>query len=306
MTDEYLNDPPNNRTSDGGELMSTGHNWGRPKARFTLGVVTAAGVAVGIVGVPGAGTASAHPVSITLNYTCSAFGVSRSVPMEIHADVPDSVAVGRPSPKFAFNATTTVSKEDTHLIHALPGNLKSIEGRVDTNVELRSQEGNFTSPVRFSINKVTIPKSDRAFAVAATGSAPSRTFHKPGKVRIAVGDLNLTLVGKQANGKPLGPVNAACKLDAHQSPVVASFAITGTGTTTGSPASGTSGTGATTGSSSAGTSALSSSHANATVHGTTAMTGQDTKDLTLLAVGTLVAGGGVFLFGSRLKHRRRG
>lgn len=300
--------------------MSTVRCLGRSKARFALGVVAAAGVAVGIVGVPGAGTASAQPVSTTLHYTCSAFGFSRSLPMEIHSDVPDSVAVGKPSPEFAFDATTTVSKDDTHRIHTLLKDLKSIEGTVDANVELRSQQGNFNAPVRFSINKITIPDSDRAFAVTATGTAPSRTFHKPGTVRIAVGDLNLTLVGKQANGKALGRVNPACKLDAHQSPVVASFAITRTGTTPGSPASGTSGTGATTGSpasgpsgtaattgpASVGASTLSPSHADATVHGTMAMTGQDTKDLILLAAGTLVAGGGVFLIGSRLKHRRRG
>jgi hypothetical protein len=300
--------------------MSTMRCLGRPKARFALGVGTAAGVAVGIWGVPGASTASAHPVSITLNYTCSVSGVSRTVPMEIHADVPDSVAVGKPSPEFALDATTTASQDITRAIHTFIGDLKSFEGTVDTNVELRSRQRNFQVPVRFRINKVTIPQSDRAFAVTATGTAPSRTFHKPGTVRIAVGNLNVALVGKKANGKRLGPVNSACKLDAHQSPVVASFAITGTRTTTGSPASsGTSGTGATTGSppsgasgtsattgsASAGASALSPSHADAAVRGTTAMTGQDTKDLILLAVGTLVAGGGVFLFGSRLKHRHR-
>ncbi|MEU1629662.1 DUF6801 domain-containing protein [Streptomyces sp. NPDC020096] len=286
--------------------MSSGDSLGRSKTKFALGVATAAGVAVAIVGVSGVGTASAHPVSITLNYTCSAFGVSRPVPMEIHADVPDSVAVDKPSPTFTFDATTTASKDDTHLIHTFLGDLKSIEGTVDTNVELRSQKGNVNDPVHFGISPVTIPESDRAFAITATGTVPSRTFHKPGNVQIAVGNLTMKLVGKQANGKRLGPVNAACNLDAHQQPVVASFAITGTGTTTGSPASGTSGTSATTGSASAGASAPAPSHADATVKGTTAMTGQDTKGLILLAVGTLVAGGGVFLFGSRLKHRRRG
>jgi Family of unknown function (DUF6801) len=285
--------------------MSNGHSLGKSKARFALGIATAAGVVVGIVGVSGVGTASARSVSSTLNYTCSAFGVSRPFPMQIHADVPDSVAVGKPSPEFAFDATTMASKDDTRLIHTFLGDLKSIEGTVDTNVELRSQEGNVNVPVHFGINPVTIPGSDRAFPVTATGTVSSRTFHKPGNVRIAVGDLVVTLVGKQANGKPLGRVNAVCNLDAHEQPVVASFAITGTGTTTGSPASGTSGTSATTGSASARGSALSPSHADATVQGTIAMTGQDTKDLILLAVGTLVAGGGVFLFGSRLKHRCR-
>lgn len=287
--------------------MGTENSSGRPKARFALGAVTAAGIAVGIVGAPGAGTASARPVSVTLNYTCKVSGIGRTVPMKIHADVPDSGAVGKPSPEFAFDATTTVSKEDTRLIHTFLGDLKSIEGTADTNVELRSQQGTFKVPVRFSINKVTIPESDRAFAVTATGTVPSRTFHKQGTVRIAVGDLNLTLVGKQANGKPVGRVNPACKLDAHQSPVVvASFAIAGTGTTTSPPASGTSGTGATTGSASAGASAVSPSQADVTAQGTMAKTGQDTKGLTLLAAGVLVAGGGVFFFGSRLKRLRRG
>ncbi|MEV4976782.1 DUF6801 domain-containing protein [Streptomyces scopuliridis] len=286
--------------------MGTENSSGRPKARFALGAVAAAGVAVGIVGAPGAGTASASPVSITLNYTCKVSGISRTVPMEIRADVPDSVAVGKPSPEFAFDATTTASKEDARLIHAFLRDLKSIEGTADTKVELRSKQGTFKVPVRFSINKVTIPESDRAFALTAAGTVPSRTFHKQGTVRIAVGDLNLTLVGKQADGKPVGRVNPACKLDADQSPVVASFAIVGSGTTTGPPASSTSGTGATTGSASAGASAVSPSHADAPAQGAMAATGQDTKGLTLLAAGVLVAGGGVFLFGSRLKRRRRG
>ncbi|MFJ2913654.1 DUF6801 domain-containing protein [Streptomyces sp. NPDC087228] len=276
------------------------------KMRVALEVATAAGIVAGVVGGSGAGAAFAHPVSLTLNYTCSVSLFSKSVPMEIHLDIPDSVAVGKPTPEFTLDATTTVSKEETHLIHTSLGGLKSIEGTANANTELRSPEGNFSVPVHFSINKVTIPDSDRAFAITATGTTPSRTFHRPGNVQIAVGDLTLKLVGQKANGRPLGTVNAACKLNAHPHPVVASFKITRTGKTTGSPASGTSGAGATTGSTSAGASALPTSMDNGTARGTTANTGQDTKDLTLLAVGTLVAGGSLFLLSSRPKRRRAG
>ena len=225
--------------------------------------------------------------------------------MEIHSDLPDSVAVGRPSPKVPLDATMMVSKDRTHLIHTLLGGLKSVDGTVDANTEWHSQEGDSSVPVHFDINKVAIPDSDRAFAITAKGTAPSRTFHRTGNVQIAVGDLTFKLVGRKANGRPLGAAHVPCKPATHTPSVVASFEVTGSGKTTAPPTSGTSGAGGTTGSTSAGASARPASTASGAARDTMANTGQDTKDLTLLAVGTLVAGGGLFLHGSRLKRRRR-
>ncbi|MFE7659482.1 DUF6801 domain-containing protein [Streptomyces celluloflavus] len=278
--------------------MNGRRNAARSKTRVVLRVATAAGIIAGAMGVSGAGAAFAHPVSRTLNYTCSAYRLNRTVPMVIHSDIPDSVVAGKSIPKFPLDATTTVSKEDAHLIHIAIGDLKSIEGTVDANAELHSPDGDFNVPVHFNIKKVTLPDSDRAFAVKATGTTPSRTFHKPGNVQIAVGDLTLKLAGQTANGETLGPINVGCKLNAHPRPVVASFKVVGAGKAAGSPASGTSGA------ASAGASALPASMGDGTGRGTIANTGQGTKDLTLLAVGALVAGGGLFLLSSRAKRRR--
>lgn len=285
--------------------MKGGHSTARSKTRVALGAATAAGVVAAVVGFSGADAASAHPVSLALNYTCSVFVFSKPVLMEIHSDLPDSVAVGRSSPESALSATTTVTKDETHMIHSLLGQLKSVEGTVDANTEWHSPEGDLHVPVHFRIKKAAIPESDRAFTLTAKGTAPSRTFHQPGSVHISVGNLTMKLVGHKANGQSLGTVGAACKLDAHPQPVVASFEVTRSGKTTAPPASGTSGAGGTTGSASAGASARPASTADGAARDTMANTGQDTKDLTLLAVGALAAGGGLLLHGSRLKRRRR-
>lgn len=262
--------------------------------------------AVGVAGVSGAGVASAHPVSLTLNYSCSVSLFHTSVPMEFHSDLPDSVAVGRLSPASALDATTTVTKDETHLIRSSLGDLKSFEGTVDADTRWHSPDGDFSVPVHFAVAKVTVPGSDRAFPVKATGTAPSRTFHRPGPVQVAVGKLTLRLAGRKADGRPFGTVTATCKLGTPAQAVVASFAITNAGRTTGPAATGTSGAGSTTGSPSGRTSAPTTSTANGTAPGTLSNTGQDTKDLMLLTVGTLAAGGAFFLHGSRLKRRRSG
>lgn len=279
----------------------------RSKTMTTLGVAAAAGIVAGIVGVSGAGTASARPVSLTLDYTCTVGPwISEKVPMRIHTDIPDSVAAGTSSPQFTLDAATTVSKDETHLIHTYLGSLKSVEGTVDAQTQLHSPDGDFSVPVHFGVHRVTIPGSDRAFDVTATGTAPPHTFHRTGIAQVTVGDLSLKLLGRKANGQTMGPVTLACRLDTHPQPVVASFRVTGTGQTSGSPTPGASGAGVTTGSPSAGASAPPASTGSGTAAGTMANTGQNTRDLILLTVGTLAAGGGLLLAGARLKRRRAG
>ncbi|GAA0345760.1 DUF6801 domain-containing protein [Streptomyces blastmyceticus] len=283
--------------------------------RIALGTAAALGATVGIVGVSGAGTASAQPVSHTLKYTCKVLKIIElPFKAKIDVDIPGSVAVGEPSRKFAIDARTTVDADLTPQLHSI--GVKSVEGRVDAEIGVTAPQGDSHLKVPLGIHKTSVPASG-SFDVKAAGDAPSLTFRQPGKARITVGDITLHVAGRKANGDTLGPLNIRCTLDSNQSNDIGSFEITKPGTGTGSTTSGTSGTsgpsttsGASGTTPSGGTSDAASADGNtappgSTATGSIAATGQDAADLILPAVGTLVAGAAAVFFGLRLKNRRR-
>ncbi|MEU2872163.1 DUF6801 domain-containing protein [Streptomyces olivoreticuli] len=304
--------------------MTSRHRTARPRVRIALGATAALGAAVGIVGVSGAGTASAQPVSLTLKYTCKV-PVIDNLPFraKIDADIPGSVAVGEPSRKFSVDARTTVDTDLTSKLHLI--DVKTVEGSVDAEIGVTAPQDDRHLRVPLSIPKTSVPASG-SFDVKAAGDAPSLTFRQPGNARITVGDITLHVVGRKANGDILGKkLNIQCALDSHQNNGIGSFEITGTGTTTGSTTSGHSGTtpsgttpsgttpsgttpsgttpsgGASDAASAGGNTAPPSS----TATGAIAATGQDAMDLILPTVGTLVAGAAAVCFGLWLKNHRR-
>ncbi|WP_127150119.1 DUF6801 domain-containing protein [Streptomyces lydicus] len=291
--------------------------------RIILAVGTALGTVVGVVGVSGAGTAAAQPVSRTLKYTCEIqpFG-SLPFTAKIGADIPDSVAVGENSQKFAINAQTTVGADLTPIISNRFG-VKAVEGTVDAKIGVAAPQGNRQVSVPLAIAKTRIPASG-AVVIKAAGTAPPLRFSRPGTGRITIGDITLHVVGKGAKGADR-TFNVQCGPAGGQKKV-GSFTITKRGTTTGSTtsgssdASGSSTTSGTSGTNAKGTTASGTtpeansaarrstpteSETRGTATGTTASTGQETRDLLLPAVGALVAAVAAFGFGSRLKNRRR-
>ncbi|WP_052230286.1 DUF6801 domain-containing protein [Streptomyces sp. CT34] len=273
------------------------------------------------MGISGAGSASAQPVSLTLKYTCKVpFLDPQPFTAKIDADIPQSVAVGESSRRFAIDAGTTVDADLTPKLHAI--GVRSVEGRVDAKIGVAAPEGDSQIKVPLNIGKTRVPASG-SLDVTANGTAPALTFSRPGKGKITVGDIGVHVVGRKANGDVLGTADAQCTLNDGHDAVVGSFEITGTGTTTGSTTSGTSGSGtsgttggttspgttppgATPGAPSAGSSAPTGSATHGTGRGTTANTGLDTAGLILPAAGILVAGVVAFGVGSRLKNQRRG
>ncbi|MGW7579046.1 DUF6801 domain-containing protein [Streptomyces sp. NPDC054765] len=311
--------------------MATRRRMERPRVRMALGVVTASGAAVAVLGMSGAGTAAAQPVSRTLKYSCTV-PVIKNQPftIKIEADIPQSVPVGKASRKFAIGARTTVNADLTAKLHWI--GVKSVEGTVAAQIGVSAPQSDRRIRVPLGITKTSIPGSG-SFDVAATGAAPALTFSRPGHAWITAGDLAVHVVGKKAGGGVLGEVDARCRLDAGQKKAVGSFEITGPGKTPGSTTSGTSTTSGPSGTSgtatTSGPSGMSAKGANAkgmsakgttasgatpdrtsfATHdeaaGTTTTSGEDTGDLVLPIVGTLVAGAVAFCFGSWLKNRRR-
>ncbi len=295
--------------------------------RIALGVVTALGTAVGIVGVSGAGTAAAQPASRTLKYTCKVPVIkNQPLTVKIDTDIPESVAVREASRKFAVGARTTVDAGLTAKVRMI--GVKTVEGTVAADIGVSAPQGDRRIRVPLGIAKTSIPASG-SFTVAATGAAPALTFSRPGHARITAGDIVLHVVGRKAGGGVLGAADVRCRLNAGQKKVVGSFEITGPGKAAGSTTSGTSATSGTSGTSgtsatsgSSGTSGTSGTNAKGTTAsgvtpertsfatrgggtGNSATTGQDTGHLVLPIVGTLVAGAVAFCLGAWRKSRRR-
>ncbi|MFD5399450.1 DUF6801 domain-containing protein [Streptomyces sp. NPDC127097] len=208
-----------------------------PVARRAWGLTWAVGVAGASVGMFGAGPAAADPLTLELRYTCSVLAANdRPGTVRIDSDVPTSAAVGRPTPKFAIRAAVPVSAADARGLRK--AGIKSIQGTVEAKVRVTAPEGDTSLTVPFHVARTHVPASG-PFVVKATGAAPSRTFSRPGRAKIAIGDL---LVHVTASGVMTVKLDVPCKLDPRQNDVVASLGIAGTGTTAGPDPSGTAGT----------------------------------------------------------------
>lgn len=293
-TDKKIQNLRGRRVSAGGVLSG-------PVAFNSFRWATAVAFAGGIVGVPGAGSAAADPVSLTLRYTCSTSLIDDlPVTVRIDSDIPESAAVGQPTPKFVVTAAVPVDAGATKLLSKI--GVKTIEGTVDGKARVAAPEGDTDVTLPFSV-KADIPVSG-SFDVKVTGSAPALTFTQPGSAKVTVGDLVAHLTPKDASGDAMfpGKIDARCTMDTGQRNVLALFQITGDGTTTGPSTSGTTGSG-TTGSGTTGTTdaaASGTSETDETASGATAakpngvlpQTGAGATPWLLGGAGLLLAAGG--------------
>ncbi|MEU5305504.1 DUF6801 domain-containing protein [Streptomyces noursei] len=313
--------------------------------RIILAVATASAMASGLVGVVGAGTAAAQPLSHAFGYTCSSplLG-AQAFTVEVESGIPNSVAVGAPSRTLTVNAVATVGASFTRWL-AMAG-MKTLGGTVDAKAHVAAPQDDFDVTVPFHMATANVPASG-SFNVTATASATTPTFSHPGKGTITAGGLTLHLVASNASGGLVLKGDAPCTLNPGQSNVVASFDVTkpsSAPSATPSPSSGSAASATprpTTGSVgvavpkpsvSEGTtgptahSAITpgnpsprasntppvthSTHAKPrstepTIVNRASADGPDTKDLILLAVGVLAACAAAFGLGARLKNHRR-
>ncbi|KAA9153513.1 hypothetical protein FPZ12_034255 [Amycolatopsis acidicola] len=201
-------------------------------AAATSGLVVA-GTAVTAV-LLGAGTGSAAPVSLTLNYSCPFPLIgTQQLSVKISADVPATATVGEPTPAFDVTTVSTVPATATQGL-ALVG-AATVEGSAQAGSTVTAPEATIPVTVPATIPVTPVPASG-TFDVTATGSAPSLTFTQAGTATITVGDINLTLHPKKADGTDtgLGTFDSACTQVAGQNNTLATIDIQG-GTTTTEP-----------------------------------------------------------------------
>ncbi|MEW2404313.1 DUF6801 domain-containing protein [Streptomyces sp. NPDC046862] len=247
-------------------------------------------------------------MALTLRYTCSTPLIDDlPVTVRVDSDIPESAATGHPTPEFVVNAAVPLDAGATKLLGRI--GVKTIEGTVDAKARVAAPEGDTDVTLPFGV-KADVPVSG-SFHVKATSTAPALTFTQPGSAKITVGDLVAHLTPKDASGDVTfpGKIDARCTMDAGQKNVLASFQITGAGTTTGPSTSGTSGSGTsgsgttgTTDAAASGTSGTDEAASGATVakpNGVLPQTGAGATPWLLGGAGLLLAAGAGAIFAVR-------
>lgn len=176
-----------------------------------------------------AGTGSADPVELTLNYTCP-FPLIGDQPLKvvINSDIPSTLEVGQESGEIPINAISTVSaKSNPGVEH---GRREDHRGQGTGQLQHRRPRRKHRPRGPTTIEKTPIPPEGE-FDVNATGTAPSITPSKAGTATITVCNLLLTLTPRKEDGSEtgLGTFESACTLDEGQNNVLAEIEITGDG-----------------------------------------------------------------------------
>jgi hypothetical protein len=198
----------------------------RRGARTVRTGATAVAIALATAGFAETGASAAQQVALTLTYTCTFPAIGdQSVPVDVDADIPSSIPVGRSTAHFLVRASATAPWELTVGLRAF--GVASITGTVDGQTEIQAPQGVFTETVPFVVAPITLPAYS-SFTATATGSAPAMTFTKPGTVKIIVGSLTMHLDPTDANGNltSLGAFDVPCTLNAGQSDVAATSVVT--------------------------------------------------------------------------------
>ncbi|MFC4910217.1 DUF6801 domain-containing protein [Actinomadura gamaensis] len=187
-----------------------------------LGAAALATVAM-LPAVAPATPARADQVSLTLNYHCNYPLIgSQSVKVDVTADIPKTIKVGEPTPRFTISSVSTVNAAATRGLRAVYAG--KLEGTATAYASVVAPGYPNGLKVRAFLPLAGTPIPDSGeFAVKADGSTPSLTFDEPGHAKILVGDLLLTLDPKLADGTETGLLTfeSECTQDPGQNNVLA-------------------------------------------------------------------------------------
>ncbi|WP_159037269.1 DUF6801 domain-containing protein [Streptomyces specialis] len=178
-------------------------------------------------------SASADPVSLTLEYTCPFPLIgTQPISVEINSDIPSSIAVGEMTPPIEIEAITTVNAKTHQGLKTVAAT--TIEGSAIANANIAAPGFDLPLEVPIEVPKQNIPPAPpyTEFDITASGNAPEISFSEPGQGEITVGNIVLTLTPRKADGNPTGlkTFESACTLVAGQDVVLAQFEVTdGTG-----------------------------------------------------------------------------
>lgn len=194
-------------------------------AALGAGALVAATLTIGV------GTGLAAPATLTMQHDCTfpLIGKHRMVTKITTSDLPDSIGVGEATPRFDIAAVSTLPEEVTQGTRIVGG--VSIEGTATAQATVNAPQGALPVSVPNDVPKTPIPESGE-LVVEASGAAPSLTFSQPGQAKINVGDFELEMIVRNAQGQSVelpGPKQWPCKVVSGQSGLLHTFTITGEG-----------------------------------------------------------------------------
>ncbi|WP_285569888.1 DUF6801 domain-containing protein [Streptomyces sp. RTGN2] len=181
-------------------------------------------MASGMVGIAGAGTASAKQLSRTFGYTCTPFAAgSHSFTVQVTADLPDKIVVGQPGKTLAVHAVATADASVTKWVK--DNGLSTVEGTVDASAHVDAPQQQVDIAAPFTMSRATVPASG-SFKIRATAAVATPTFSHTGRATVTTGSISLYVIAWNAARTVNFQTRTSCSLNASQSNFVTSFDIT--------------------------------------------------------------------------------
>ena len=180
----------------------------------------------GALSVATAGTSSAATAELNITYSCN-FSIigAQDMPTTVSsADLPDSATVGVPTAVAHNTVKSTVSEDATTTLFWLGA--KSVDGTMTSQVPVSNGGTVQTLTSSATIPNTPVPTSG-TFDVTATGTLPSMTLANAGTATISLGNAELKLTPRQADGSPtwLGTITVPCTVKAGQNTQFYSFPV---------------------------------------------------------------------------------
>jgi hypothetical protein len=186
----------------------------------------ACALVVGALSVATAGVSSAATAELNLTYSC-AFAIigAQDTPATVTSpDAPDSAAVGVPTAVSHNTVKSTVSEDATTTLAWLGA--KTVDGTLTTTVTV-SNEGTTQTLSSVAVIPSTAVPASGTFTVTAAGTMPSFTVTKAGSATISLGNSELKLTPRQADGSPtwLGTITNQCTVKPGQTTAFHTFPV---------------------------------------------------------------------------------
>ncbi|MFG2003294.1 fibronectin type III domain-containing protein [Spirillospora sp. NPDC048911] len=184
---------------------------------------------------PGTKTYDPRINEITLNYTCPYPLIGRH-PLTVKAsiDYPAQIPLTTYAPPIRIKSISTTDPETTEGLLTLDPPVKSIEGSALAFSTLKVPEitaaTGLLARVKLPIGKTDIPPGPpyQPLVIPADGAAPQLVFSKAGDGSLSVGNIDLTMTPRLADGSPhpdLGTFTRTCTQVAGQNNVISTFKI---------------------------------------------------------------------------------
>lgn len=173
-----------------------------------------------------AGPSLAATAELNITYSCNFTLIgAQDMPTTVSSsNLPDSAAVGVPTAASDTTVKSTVSESATNTLAWLGA--KSVDGTMTSQVPVTNGGSTQTLTSVSTIPNTAVPSSG-TFDVTATGTFPAMTLANAGTATISLGNAELKLTPRYANGDPtwLGTITVPCTVKAGQNAQFYSFPV---------------------------------------------------------------------------------